>query len=146
MPPEDWTLDDYEAMLEQLEEEGYDTSMLTQGQALPGPPAGKLGKFLGGRRGSRAFRREAMRREGIPTSQQPRVQSSPRGIRDNQPAGRQLVYDTDDGEKLVQHQLRDRNHGPHWEAGAAKEGGQVDPAGRPRLRNDKTRVDEIPDE
>ncbi|MCP3994867.1 MAG: hypothetical protein GY722_07365, partial [bacterium] len=92
---------------------------------------------------SRATRREAMRREGLPTSQQPKSQSSPRGP-GNRPAGRQLEYDTPDGKKLVQHQLQDRNHGPHWEAGTAKPGGQTDPAARPRLRNDKTRVNEDP--
>ena len=88
---------------------------------------------------SRADRREAMRQVGIPTSQQPASQSSPRGP-GNTPAGRQLMYPTPQGEKVVQHQLQDRNHGPHWEAGKPKPGGQVDPAGRPRLQNDKVKV------
>jgi RHS repeat-associated protein len=90
---------------------------------------------------SRAARREATRQAGIPTSQQPTSQSSPHGP-GNLPAGRQLEYDTPEGRKVVQHQLQDQNHGPHWEAGKPKPGGQTDPAGRPRLQNDKVKVDE----
>jgi hypothetical protein len=91
---------------------------------------------------SRAARREATRQAGIPTSQQPTGQSSPRGP-GNLPAGRQLEYDTPAGKKVVQHQLQDQNHGPHREAGQPKPGGQTDPAGRPRLQNDKVKVDEM---
>ena len=88
---------------------------------------------------SRAERRAVMRKEGIPTSQQPSGQSSPRGP-GNKPAGRQLEFDTPDGRKVVQHQLQDRNHDPHWEAGRPKPGGQTDPAGRPRLQNEKSKI------
>jgi RHS repeat-associated protein len=91
---------------------------------------------------SRAARRESTRQAGIPTSQQPVSQSSPRGP-GNKPAGRELVYDTPTGQTRVQHQLQDRRHNPHWEAGRAKPGGQTDPAGRPRLTNDKKKVSEV---
>jgi hypothetical protein len=93
-------------------------------------------------RGSGAARREAMRLEGIPVSRQPRSQWSPRGP-GNTPAGRELVYETPGGAKHVQHQLADRNHDPHWEAGLPKGKTQIDPAGRQRLRSDKSKVDEF---
>jgi len=59
---------------------------------------------------ARAARREAMRGEGIPTSQQPKNQLSTSG-------GRQYQYDVPKRgggtqTKLVTNQLRDRNHGP----------------------------------
>lgn len=89
----------------------------------------------------RAARREAMRRAGIPTSQQPTWQRSHRGNGYTKP-GRELVYDTPDGPKHVQHQLMDRDHGPHWEAGSPKPGGQRDSVGRRRLQNSKAKVEE----
>jgi RHS repeat-associated protein len=104
---------------------------------LPGPRQA-LAKIS-----SRAARRIVMRRTGVPTSQQPVSQSSPRGP-GNKPAGRELTYDTPKGEVRVQHQLQDAQHGPHWEGGKPKPGGQTDPAGRPRLANDKVKVDETP--
>ena len=93
-------------------------------------------------RSSRSARREAMRLEKIPVTEQPRSQSSPRG-QGNTPAGRELVYETPGGPKHVQHQLADRNHDPHWEAGSPKRHLQTDPAGRKRLASDKTKVDEF---
>jgi hypothetical protein len=93
-------------------------------------------------RSSRAARREVMRLEKMPLTEQPRSQSSPRGP-GNTPAGRELVYDTAAGPKHVQHQLADRNHDPHWEAGHLKRHLQTDPAGRKRLASEKSKVDEF---
>jgi len=98
---------------------------------------------------SRATRREAMRDAGIPTSQQPTGQTSVTTSDGQVKAGRQLDYEVPKAgggtQKLsVQHSLTDdvAGHGPHWEAGKVKEGGQVDSLGRPRLQNDKVKVDE----
>ena len=95
---------------------------------------------------SRAARREAMRKEGIPTSQQPLSQSQ-------NGAGREYRYETPKEYggtqiKSVQQQTKDVSHPgqPHWEAGAVK----TDPATgevrmnnyeRPKLQNDKTKVE-----
>jgi RHS repeat-associated protein len=121
---------------------------IIEGAVLPagsfgGTPAtvGQNISSFPGAQSSHADRREATRTAGIPTSQQPTKQSSPKG-KGNKSAGRQLEYDTPQGKKLVQHPLQDRNHDPHWEAGSPKPGGQTDPAGRPRLQNDKAKVDE----
>ncbi len=89
-------------------------------------------------RTARAARREAMRREGIPTSQQPSSQVSTRG-------GRQYTYNVPKPgggtqTKIVTHQLMDRNHGPHFEAGRPKSPPRTDPGGRLRHTNDKTKV------
>jgi RHS repeat-associated protein len=84
----------------------------------------------------RAAHREAMRQEGIPTSQQPKSQKMTK-------AGRQYTYETPEGEKLVQRNTgTDRSHPgqPHVEAGKPKPAGQTDSIGRPRLQNDKTKV------
>lgn len=94
---------------------------------------------------SRAARREAMREEGIPTSQQPKSQSK-------NASGREYSYDVpkEGGgtqTKSVQQQTMDSSHPGenHWEAGTVK----TDPAtgevrmndhGRPKLTNDKTKV------
>lgn len=74
---------------------------------------------------------------------------SPKGP-GNKPVGRQYTYETpaDGGGmqvKSVQHSLTDRveGHGLHWEAGAVKTEGRVDSVGRPRLINDKAKVDEL---
>lgn len=90
---------------------------------------------------SRAARREAMRRAGIPTSQQPVAQ-----IRTK--AGIQYQYDVagKGGSRrigVVTDQTTDRveGHGPHWEAGFAKRNGQRDPLGRIRVDNSKSKVD-----
>ena len=88
---------------------------------------------------TRAARREAMRQEGIPTSQQPSSQTSTE-------AGRQYTYEVpkEGGgtqTKIVTNQLKDENHGPHVEAGAPKANGQTDPSGRLRHANPKIKVD-----
>ena len=99
---------------------------------------------------SRAARREAMRQAGIPTSQQPIAQT--RTI-----AGIQYEYDIKGkGGKqaigIVTDQTTDRvaGHGPHWEAGIAKDKHERDPLGRLRVRNGKSKVEymskERPDE
>ncbi len=96
--------------------------------------------LAGGKSGtSREARREVMRKENIPTSQQPTSQK-------NTPAGRTYKYKvpTPGGGKTtkeVQQQLKDRNHPPHWEAGTPKKGGQKDPVGRNRLQNGKSKQD-----
>ncbi len=86
---------------------------------------------------SSAARKDAMRQEGIPTSQQPSSQKKT-------PAGTVFDYvlpkpGGGSQHKEVQQQLSDRNHGPHWEAGTPKPGGQVDPLGRNRLKNGKSK-------
>lgn len=93
---------------------------------------------------SRAARREAMRNEGIPSSQQPKSQSK-------NAFGREYSYETPKkGEgtetKSVQQQTMDRSHKeqPHWEAGKVKtDNGKIrtNNYGRPKLQNDKKKVD-----
>ena len=97
----------------------------------------------------RAARRQAMRNAGIPTSQQPTQQQSPRVPGTNQPGGRQYTYETPKlgggtQQMSVQHSLTDRveGHGPHWEAGPVKSDGQTDPLGRRRLKSGKAKVEE----
>lgn len=89
---------------------------------------------------SRAARREAMKLEGIPRSQQPSAQ-----IRT--PAGMQYEYQVPakGGKvvtKIVTQQTTDRvaGHGPHWEAGLIKNKTDRDPYGRLRVRNGKTKT------
>lgn len=98
----------------------------------------------------RAARREAMRQDNIPTSQQPKSQSQ-------NASGREYTYEVpkvktvaggDRNElKSVQQQTLDRSHAnkPHWESGSVK----TDPLtgeirtnkyGRPKLVNDKSKV------
>jgi RHS repeat-associated protein len=86
---------------------------------------------------SNAARKDAMRKEGIPTSQQPTAQKK-------SAAGNTLTYDVPKKgggteKKQVQDQKKDENHGPHWEAGKPKANGQKDPSGRPRMQNDKSK-------
>jgi hypothetical protein len=84
----------------------------------------------------RAAQREAMRQEGIPTSQQPASQEMTK-------AGRQYTYETPEGTKVVQRNSGTDSSHPgqvHVEAGSPKPGGQTDSIGRPRLQNDKTKV------
>lgn len=88
---------------------------------------------------ARAARRAAMRQEGIPTSQQPSTQVSTQG-------GRQQQYEVPKAgggteTKIVTNQLKDRNHGPHYEAGKPKSSSRTDPRGRLRHTNDKTKVE-----
>jgi hypothetical protein len=88
-----------------------------------------------------------MRQAGIPTSQQPTGQNSFHAPGTNQPAGRQYNYEVPargGGTKKmsVQHSLTDNvpGHGPHWEAGPVKAGGQKDSLGRPRLTSNKVKI------
>lgn len=90
-----------------------------------------------------------MREAGIPTTQQPSSQQSPRVPGEMTPGGRQYTYEVPAPgggvqQMSVQHSLTDRvpGHGPHWEAGPIKPGGQVDTLGRPRLRSGKVKVNE----
>jgi len=94
----------------------------------------------------RAARREAMRQDGIPTSQQPVSQSK-------NASGREYQYETPKPggvtqTKSVQQQTKDSSHPGqgHWEAGTVK----TDPVtgdvrmnnyGRPKLQNNKSEVD-----
>jgi len=98
----------------------------------------------------RAARRAATREAGIPTSQQPISQKSVRTPQ-RQPAGRQYTYETPKpgggtrtNSNSVQHSLTDQveGHGPHWEAGPVKPGGQMDSLGRPRIQGGKVKVNE----
>jgi hypothetical protein len=95
---------------------------------------------------SRAARREAMRQQDIPTSQQPRSQS-------RNASGQSYEYEVPKSgggtqTKSVQQQTMDRSHlgQGHWEAGPIKRdpvSGQVrtNKYGRPKLTNDKSKVD-----
>ena len=97
----------------------------------------------------RAARREVMRQAGIPTSQQPLKQISPKAEGIN-PVGRQYTYEVPKKGggreiKSVQHSLSDRvpGHGPHWEAGTWKKGGQLDSQGRIRIHGEtKVKINE----
>jgi RHS repeat-associated protein len=94
---------------------------------------------------SRAARREVIRQQGIPTSQQPTKQY-------NTPGGRAYEYETPkpgggSRKKTVTQHPSDPNHGPHWEGGVKKPEGVNDGLGRPRHYNEdpltgqpKTRV------
>ena len=87
-----------------------------------------------------------MRREGIPTSQQPAAQS-------RNASGRSYEYEVPapgggTQTKSVQQQTMDRSHPDqgHWEAGSVKtdpDTGAVrnNDYGRPKLKNDKSKVD-----
>ncbi|EMN82227.1 RHS repeat-associated core domain protein [Leptospira interrogans serovar Grippotyphosa str. UI 12764] len=94
---------------------------------------------------SRAARREAMRKEGIPTSQQPKSQSK-------NASGREYQYEVPKNgggkqTKSVQQQTMDRSHPneKHWEAGKVKvheKTGEIryNNYGRPKLDSDKSKV------
>ncbi|MBM9575788.1 RHS repeat-associated core domain-containing protein, partial [Leptospira sp. 201903070] len=94
---------------------------------------------------SRAARREAMRKEGIPTSQQPKSQSK-------NASGREYQYEVPKNgggrqTKSVQQQTMDRSHPneKHWEAGKVKTddlSGKIryNNHGRPQLTNDKSKI------
>ena len=89
----------------------------------------------------RAGKREAMRQEGIPTSQQPDSQISTEG-------GRQATYTVPSAgggkqTKVVTVNHNDESHPgeTHVEAGNAKPQGQTDSLGRLRVVNDKTKID-----
>ena len=92
---------------------------------------------------SRAARREVMRKEGIPTSQQPKSQSK-------NSSGREYSYDVPKKgggtqTKSVQQQTKDRSHKgqPHWEAGKVKTDNgrtRMNNYNRPKLDNNKSKV------
>ncbi|WP_061261081.1 RHS repeat-associated core domain-containing protein, partial [Leptospira interrogans] len=94
---------------------------------------------------SRAARREVMRKEGIPTSQQPKSQSK-------NASGREYQYEVPKNgggkqTKSVQQQTMDRSHPneKHWEAGRVKTDkntGEINynNYGRPKLVSDKSKV------
>ncbi|MFM2417515.1 MAG: hypothetical protein RL385_2238, partial [Pseudomonadota bacterium] len=86
-----------------------------------------------------------MRKQGIPTSQQPLSQS-------RNASGREYRYEVAKSgggteTKSVQQQTMDRSHPDqgHWEAGTAKvdDWGNIrmNDYGRPKLANDKSKVD-----
>jgi hypothetical protein len=86
-------------------------------------------------------RREAMRKDGIPTSQQPSRQFKT-------DAGYQYEYEVPTSmsgaqKRVVTDQTTDRvvGHSPHWEAGKAKAPERMDPLGRLRVENDKVKVE-----
>lgn len=93
---------------------------------------------------SKAARREVMRKEGIPTSQQPKSQSK-------NSSGREYSYDVPKKgggtqTKSVQQQTMDRSHQGqnHWEAGKIKTDNgttRMTKYGRPKLDNQKSKVD-----
>jgi len=100
---------------------------------------------------SRVARRQAMRDADIPTSQQPSGQRSVtiHGPKGRVNVGRQYDYNVPASgggtqQMSVQHSLTDDvpGHGPHWEAGKVKKSGEADSVGRPKLQNDKAKVDE----
>jgi RHS repeat-associated protein len=101
---------------------------------------------IGAKTTSRQARREAMRREGIPTSQQPTSQS-------RNDSGREQSYEVPKPgggtqTKSVQQQTMDSSHPDqgHWEAGKVKTDpltgeARMNQHGRPKLTNDKSKVD-----
>jgi RHS repeat-associated protein len=103
-------------------------------------------KTLTGSNTSNAARKESMRQQGIPTSQQPSSQST------NQ-SGKEFQYQVakpggGTETKSVQQQTMDSSHKnePHWEAGSVKTdpvSGEVRMSdhGRPKLTNEKSKVD-----
>ena len=92
---------------------------------------------------SRAARRDVMRKEGIPTSAQPKSQSK-------NASGREYTYEVPKkggGTELksVQQQTLDRSHKeqPHWEAGKIKmdkDIPQFNKYNRPKLKSDKSKT------
>jgi RHS repeat-associated protein len=112
-----------------------------QAEPEPEPAAAGGGARKGGK--IRLAQRNAMREEGIPTSQQPSTQISPRT--QGKKSGRQYTYTVPKQgggteTKIVTRQHLDRNHGPHVEAGKPKANGQTDPSGRARHSNQKTKI------
>ena len=92
---------------------------------------------------SRTARREVMREQGIPTSQQPKSQSK-------NDSGREYTYETQGPYgttelKSVQQQTKDRSHdGAHWEAGSIKmnnDKAEMNKYGRPKLKNSKSKAE-----
>jgi RHS repeat-associated protein len=122
--------------------------IVTRGDGEGGGEVGSVPKPSEGEAGTtpsapsmRAAQREAMRQEGIPTSQQPSAQQ-------NTAAGRQYTYETPKPGGGTEPRVVQRNIGtdsshpgqPHVEAGSPKSGGQKDSIGRPRLDSNKTKI------
>jgi len=84
-----------------------------------------------------------MRQAGLPTSLQPRSATYYSGGY-RQGGGYQYVYDYNGKTWLVTDNWNDLNadtpHGPHWEVGEAKPGGQVDSLGRLRVGSSKSKA------
>lgn len=107
----------------------------------------KLGKaVVAGGGSSNAARKEVMRQQNIPTSQQPISQSKNGSGREY----RYFVTKSGGGTetKSVQQQTLDRSHPEqgHWEAGSVKTDPftreiRMNDYGRPKLTNDKSKVD-----
>jgi hypothetical protein len=109
------------------------------------PGSGSTTAPSGAEGSSNGSRREAMRQQGIPTSQQPESQSEDDAGRTYQyrvpaPRGGTQVMS-------VQQQTKDRSHPgqEHWEAGKVKTdstgNARTNSYGRPKLQNDKSKVD-----
>jgi hypothetical protein len=117
--------------------------------AIPGPK-GAVGEVVPGEVPSapsmRAAQRMGMREEGIPTSQQPASQQST-------PAGMQYTYEVPAPGGGTHVKIVQRNNGTdsshpgefHVEVGSPKPNGQTDNIGRPRLDNNKVKVNVKPD-
>ncbi|MCX5092643.1 polymorphic toxin-type HINT domain-containing protein [Streptomyces sp. NBC_00365] len=92
---------------------------------------------------SRQARLVAMREAGLPTSLQPRSSTYYSGGY-GQGGGYQYVYDYNGKTWLVTDNWNDLNadtpHGPHWEVGEAKPGGQRDTLGRLRVGSGKSKA------
>jgi hypothetical protein len=92
---------------------------------------------------SRQARLDAMRRAGLPTSLTPKSQTYYSGGY-GQAGGYQYVYEYNGGTWLATDNWDDLNadtpHGPHWEVGEAKPGGQQDSLGRLRVNSAKTKA------
>ncbi|MGW3994810.1 RHS repeat-associated core domain-containing protein [Amycolatopsis sp. NPDC004772] len=88
-------------------------------------------------------RRDAMRQSGLPTSLQPRSSQYYSGGF-GQGGGYQYVYDYNGATWVVTDNWNDLNadtpHGPHWEVGESKPGGQRDSLGRLRVASSKTKA------
>lgn len=84
-----------------------------------------------------------MRQAGLPTSLQPRS-ATYYSAGYGQGGGYQYVYDYNGKTWVVTDNWNDLNadtkHGPHWEVGEAKPGGQRDSLGRLRVDSNKTKA------
>ncbi len=98
-----------------------------------------------------AAQRMGMREEGIPTSQQPVSQQNVTNSAGDT-VGRQYTYEVPKPGGGTETKLVQRNVGtdsshpgqPHVEVGSPKPGGQTDSLGRPRLDNNKTKINVQP--
>jgi hypothetical protein len=92
---------------------------------------------------SRQARLDAMRRAGLPTSLTPR-KATYYSAGYGQGGGYQYIYDYNGKTWVVTDNWNDLNadtkHGPHWEVGQVKPGGQTDSLGRLRVDSNKTKA------